>query len=68
VNSLTALYNLDSKAVLPIGGSQLLCFKKIRENPITFGQLEVEVEERRTVLLSGSSAGPPLDVFNLPIG
>jgi hypothetical protein len=30
--------------------------------------LEVEVEGRRTVLPSGSSAPSPLDIFDLPIG
>jgi hypothetical protein len=42
-----------------MGGSPLLCFTKIRENPTISGQLEVEVEGRRTVLPSGSSAAPP---------
>ena len=52
VNGLTALYNLDSRRLT------VFVLQKIRENPTTFGQFEVQVEGRRTVLPSGSSAAP----------
>ena len=61
MNGLTALYNLDSRRLTGF------VLQKIRENPTTFGQLEVEVEGRRTVLPSGSSAAPLPDIFDLPI-